>query len=201
MRYKASAYNVIDFNEAGLFVWNTYSGALLRLQQDGFDYLSSFPRENDNSTFFLILKKQGIIVPEKLDEVGRVIFNEKKALYSPTSEKMSIVIALGMACNYKCTYCFQSSANHAKFMSNDVALSIAEFICERLSNSPGTKGLNIRWFGGEPLLYLNQIKIISDIVLSHIESLPYDIEFTAGIITNGRFLTRPCLKNTVSWSK
>ena len=52
MRYKASAYNVIDFNEAGLFVWNTYSGALLRLQQDGFDYLSSFPRENDNSTFF-----------------------------------------------------------------------------------------------------------------------------------------------------
>lgn len=188
MRYKASVYNVIDSNESGLFVWNTYSGALLRLQQDGFDYLMSFPHDNDDSSFFHILEKHGVIVPEKLDELGRVIFNEKNALFSLNNEKISMVIALGMSCNYKCTYCFQSSANHSESMSDETALNIAEFICKRLSKSPNTKKLNIRWFGGEPLLYMHQIKLISDSVISYAQS--HNIEFTAGIITNGLFLTK-----------
>jgi len=192
MKYKISAFNVFDSDELGLYVWNTYSGALLRLQKDGFDYMKSFPRESENSTFFQILKKQGIVVPEKIDELGRIIFNEKKALFSSNGDKMSIVIALGMACNYKCAYCFQASANHLESMSEETALSIVEFICKRLSNNPNTKKLNIRWFGGEPLLYIHQIKVISDGVLSYVQS--HNIEFTSSIITNGRFLTKENVK-------
>lgn len=78
------------------------------------------------------------------------------------SEALKIRIALGKKCNFKCAYCLQGAAKG----SPEPRLPLDELCDELLRVVDKRSILMCSFWGGEPLLYLNEIKGITD-KLSH----------------------------------
>lgn len=192
MKYKFSHFNVHFTYANEDYIWNTFSGGLIRLNQSGRDYIAIFEGNEDDSSEFLMLKNNGFIVIDQFNEIGRLIHDEKSALYAKSASNLSIVIAPGMGCNYRCTYCFQEGISKNQAMAECTAEDIADYICRIIQNNiHSIKKVDIKWFGGEPLLYIDQIEAITGRILVFLADK--EVEYTAGIITNGRYLTKEIL--------
>ncbi len=184
--YKLSKYNVTNTYNNITYLWNTFSGALISLDKNSVDYIDRFSRVDDKTKEFSILKNNGFIVNENIDETGLILSHEKSSLYSLSQETMYIVVSLGLGCNYNCVYCFQNEHNGTMFMDTSTAQDVAAYICKNIENRNNLKRINIKWFGGEPLLYMDALEIISKEIIKTAEKRK--LEYMAGIITNGRFL-------------
>lgn len=97
-----------------------------------------------------------------------------------------IRIQLGMRCNYACGYCSENGSKRC----NDVKCSdydkfidaIYKFIDGRFGIQPR---YNFVFWGGEPLLYIDTIKMINESVYK----MSGDHAYTIGMITNGQLLS------------
>jgi len=191
-RYKLSQYNVFYKDGEIQYMWNTYSNALLELDENAQKYIQEYTGVDDNSNEFNILKNNGFVVYEELDEFNRICLYEKQALFAENTHEMSFIISLGMECNYNCGYCFEKNSDQTGVMTSEVALEVANFICQQADSNPNLKKIKISWFGGEPLLYLDTIEIISKKVMDYTRE--NNIVFSAAVTTNGLFLSEDVLQ-------
>lgn len=88
-----------------------------------------------------------------------------------------VFIMLGSACNLKCSYCVQGKGCSALPTFPDPC--IFDFL-ERAAKNIAPKQLRIVLYGGEPLIYLKQIKEIVE--------KTHELNVNYSIITNGRLL-------------
>lgn len=88
-----------------------------------------------------------------------------------------INIVFGFGCNLNCKYCYEKNWYKGGYEFNPIILDY--IIHQYKDSSPGD--LVIRYFGGEPLLYWDKLKLC-------IETLK-DYSFEQQIITNGTLLT------------
>ena len=123
--YKLSKYNVTNTYNSITYLWNTFSGALISLDKNSVDYIDKFSGVDDKTKEFSILKNNGFIVNENIDETGLILSHEKSSLYSLSQETMYIVVSLGLGCNYNCVYCFQNEHNGTMFMDTSTAQDVA----------------------------------------------------------------------------
>jgi len=186
-KYKMSFYNVFHQDGDVQYLWNTYSNVLLKLDEDAQEYIHSFLGVDDGSDVFKRMKDNGFIVFEQLNEFGRICMEEKRELFVHNTNELRFTIAPGTGCNYSCRYCFESSSNRSCVMSLEIADDVAEYICNQIKNNPFVNRLAIEWFGGEPLLYLDSIEIISRKIMGYAQR--NSIEYISSVLTNGRFLT------------
>lgn len=77
-------------------------------------------------------------------------------------------------CNARCFYCYELGRSRV-MMSEDIAKDVANYI---ISNYKGT-GININWFGGEPLYNASVISTISSMLKEH------SVDFTGSMVSNG----------------
>jgi uncharacterized protein len=185
-KYKLSHYNVFHTINDSKYMWNTYSDALLELDKNAQEYIKSFSGIHDNSNEFIMLKDNGFIIYEEINEIGRVCVQEKQNMFNPNPTKVSFMIVLGMGCNYNCGYCFEKGSDSTENMTPEIALKVSEYICAEIKSKTSVKELHITWFGGEPLLYTDIIKIISQKLIEY--SLQNNIKYLPNIVTNGRYL-------------
>ena len=75
----------------------------------------------------------------------------------------TIFIMLGDKCNFNCKYCMQVNYEREQ-ITNDINGDIFKFI-EELSDSNNDRPLRLHFYGGEPLLYFNNMFILSNSVL------------------------------------
>ena len=71
-KYKLSRYNVFHKEGDAEYVWNTYSNALLKLDERGRNYIKTFSGYSDESEEFVTLRNNGFVVYNELNEIGRV---------------------------------------------------------------------------------------------------------------------------------
>lgn len=90
-------------------------------------------------------------------------------------------ICLGAACDMKCEYCYHHTDTIAykKPVINEDIFPFIEEMAQRQKN----KELIIRFFGGEPLVYYDEIKYVVE-RLAHLPNLQFNT------ITNGKQLTQ-----------
>jgi len=174
------------------YMWNTYTGALLKLDQAAQEYVKSFSGDDDNSIEFRLLKDNGFVVCQQLDEYGRVLIEEKQGLFNPNSDHLHIVIVPGMGCNYRCSYCFESKSDLTGIMTPEIAVDVAEYVCEQMQSNSNIKSLQVIWFGGEPLLYVDTMENISRKIIEYTQK--NGIKYSAWMVTNGRFLDKDTLE-------
>jgi uncharacterized protein len=70
---------------------------------------------------------------------------------------LAVTIAPTLGCNFSCSYCFESKTNDFKtgqIWNEEIRQNVFAYI---VSNLKGRRGLSLRWFGGEPLLALDDI--------------------------------------------
>jgi uncharacterized protein len=172
----------------------------LKLDKKSQEYVHLFndcSLPDDDSKEFAILKDNGFVVYERIDEFGRICLQEKQAMFVTKPEQLSFVIAPGMNCNYSCKYCFEADSDKTGVMTLEVAEKVSKYICNQLKRNSDAKKLHISWFGGEPLLYIDAIEIISRSLVEFTNKI--SVEYNASIVTNGRFLDKITLNKLLSF--
>lgn len=93
-------------------------------------------------------------------------------------------------CNARCFYCYEKGRKRIA-MTSQTAHDVANYMIRRVANSEPIK---IRWFGGEPLLNMDVIRIICQDLSKH------GVKFSSTIITNGVYFTKTVAEEAkVDW--
>ncbi len=149
-------------------------------QEDAFAKLSC-PPEEKNELFDELIRSRALVSSKGKSDARRIDF-EKMSIQLKT-----LVLHVTDACNLGCRYCYYGDAGHAASakakMSRKVAFRAVDFLME---NSVDLKEVVIVFFGGEPLLNLDLIRLIVDYARKKATEKEIRIDFA--ITTNGTLL-------------
>jgi uncharacterized protein len=156
-RYKTSQYNyMIDHKDKKLF-FNGVTCAGFCMTKSEFDIL--YPLLSNLKEFqktypddFERLKNLGYIIDEERDEIAYLKFKNLEEVFLKKDYRIFINPAL--ECNFKCWYCYES---HPKgYMTVETMEKIKKHLILKVESEKFTS-INLSWFGGEPLLYFDEI--------------------------------------------
>jgi uncharacterized protein len=131
-----------------------------------------------------MLIEQGMLVPHDFDELRHIVDQYRYAKFTPSS-KLGLTICPTLACNFRCTYCFQ--AHPAGHMPTAVQDRLVEYVRSLMD----LESLSVTWFGGEPLQALPVIENLSR------QFRQGDYQYSANIITNASRLTHDASRRLV----
>mgnify|MGYP001058771036 CR=1 FL=1 len=169
-----SRYNFFVDVGDGVVVYNSFSGAIIRLERQTYDLLIKEDYETLSADYYDTLRENGIIV--EFDELEYIRKTREKI--AEKDEKFALTILTTTKCNARCFYCYEHGVEK-KDMDQDVAVALINYIKENI----GQRKLHITWFGGEPLVN----KKVIDYISSTLTSLK--IDFSASMVTNGLLVT------------
>lgn len=155
IKYRDSRFVIAD----GEAIYNTLTGEALY-------------QADDNT-----LIERWFMVPEEMDEAMLAyLIRQRNMEHSDgpgTSIKSKFVIFTTTLCNADCVYCYEKGVK-AMTMDAKTAVDVAAYIMDHSNN-----GIRIRWFGGDPLMNIQAIDAITEILNRE------GREFTSEIFTNG----------------
>lgn len=184
---KFSRYNVVFENENNLYIYNSFTGGLLEVEETfekhfktekGFEQIPTSLKSLSDETLENLLSG-GILVDSSVDEAKALHCSSQIARY--TTDNLTLTIAPTTHCNFRCPYCYENIENQTS-MSNNTIDQIPHFIED---NFPNLKTLQIVWYGGEPLLELEKIATLTNKLTNKNYCL-----LPASIVTNGYLLNR-----------
>lgn len=129
------------------------------------------------------LIKSRVLVPVAEDELSAVIQSSRLAIRS--DNVLYECIQPTAFCNFGCNYCGQEHTKHR--MTENTQDRLVARIRQQLSQTHFDR-LRITWFGGEPLLAMDEIRSLTRRFKLITEANGQD--FQAAIVTNGYSLTR-----------
>lgn len=158
MKYKSSKYNIkVNDNT----IYNTWHCKFVTTQ---------YTNELCDSTYIWItipeeLKRERFIVPEMLDETGTMLSRVEKIRQEEKPKYVQYTICTTMKCNMSCEYCFEKEKGNYTLTEKQEGL-ILDYIQREITNNENLNFIEIRWFGGEPLLNIDSIERISRTLIS-----------------------------------
>ena len=156
----------------GFLIYNLLTKQIILINEEEYQYI--IKRQTEYSSVISDLVKAWYFVPIDFDETK--CFYDMKKFYKLIDKEEyinSFTILTTTNCNARCFYCFEQGQKHVD-MSEKVAMDTAKYI---VNVSNGKKVL-IKWFGGEPLLNIKSISIISKYLREN------NIDFSSNIVTN-----------------
>jgi len=129
------------------------------------------------------LARLGMLVPD-LDAERKEV-RRLPADINRLSSVVSVSIILGLACNFRCTYCFEGTLKGDFIMADATADQLVAFIKARFT--AGKKKLLLHFYGGEPLLYQPLIKRIAGPLQTFVSAQGGELE--CSLVTNGSLLS------------
>lgn len=185
--YKYSRYNfkVKDKNNQS-YLYNSLTGALAKLDDDEERMLQQngeaekFPI---GEKFLAELRFGGFLIDADFEELDLIRYQMQSARFD--RKQLCLTIAPTMDCNFRCEYCYEKENRKSGLMNESVISDLIHFIDERLDDCTG---LNITWYGGEPLLAADTIHKISMQLINRCNDK--DINYSASMISNGYLLNR-----------
>ncbi|MFA5603195.1 MAG: radical SAM protein [Bacilli bacterium] len=179
---KLSRFNVIKKEADSIYIYNTLTSSVLRLNNE---YSKQFYKALDNGDFNNIeadlkdnLIEGQMVVEDDLSELDYIIMLHNISRFSNNS--INYTIAPTMKCNFRCTYCYEKGRNYGT-MDKNVISNVKSLIT---SNANNHSYLHITWYGGEPLVAFDIIE-----ELSHTAKIAFGDKYMASMVTNGYLLT------------
>ena len=154
---KLSKYNYFIPEGDRVIYFNGISNEVFSLSQQEHEKMQSLLKEPDEferkyPSVFARFLNWGFIVPENKDEVKYLLLRNKEAVFS--DKNYMLVINPTLECNFGCWYCYEEHPQGR--MSGEVMERILKHIKYMVGQERIT-ALNLSWFGGEPLLYFDEI--------------------------------------------
>ncbi len=185
--YQLSSFNLFVTLNKGqcYFVFNTLKDSALLLPPAVYERLQrGAPLEPPDLHRLL---DSGIIVDSQTNQLhmlkGQMILER-----NPPYGTLSLTICPTLDCNLNCPYCYQGGwrqQNRRRFrMGAKVKNSLVQWV---KSNLPDHRGLQVAWYGGEPLLEYPTICELSAAFIGLCEEAGKD--YSSQLITNGLNLT------------
>lgn len=180
-----SRYNTLFRYEGyGRFCYNALSNTLIELDEIHYRFLEGCQRsvspcnEQDNA-FFRLLCNKHILIRAAEEENILVAHQARRQAVCVDTSRLDLTICPTLRCNFRCSYCFESSLQNGRFMS----VSTQERLIDWIREHKNINTLSIAWYGGEPLLAFDTICTLTERFLS--TGLHYE---KASLITNGYLL-------------
>ena len=173
----------VKFNDK-FYLYNSLSNALIEVDEELYILLENLKNKHiyytpstETESLFFDLKKDCFVTYNVDDDF--LIY--KSIIHSLRSQNSSMHLTLvpTMDCCFSCSYCFEKKKNKIH-MSESVMDSIISF----LSQQKQVKYLRLTWFGGEPLMAIDEI----DLFFSKLKPLLDNFSFSSNIITTGYHL-------------
>ncbi|MDG5787470.1 radical SAM protein [Evansella sp. AB-P1] len=182
--YLPSRFNVLTHTHSKeLIIYNSYSGAIASFSPSEKDeVLRLMKKEGTTGPLSMIgasLEKEGFLVNSHIDEKQRAQFLHQSLHRTDT---MHLVLLPTEACNFRCTYCYETFPRGN--MQKDVRTGLKKYIDNKGNQ---LNHLMVSWFGGEPLLALDEISELSEAFLQ--TARLHNIQYKAEMSTNGYYLT------------
>lgn len=184
---KKSYYNFLVHHKDKHLIFNARSRACVVLDDEEFD---NYMR-NLNTDFSQDLYNMGFLVKNDLNEQKEALNTIKSNIDRDKKYIRSHTVYTTTFCNAHCEYCFEASF-HREHMDRDVARKVAKYILQKQGEA---KKLYIIWFGGEPLLNIEVIDIISEEIKRY---LPSDVEFRSSIYSNGILFSDRIIEHAIN---
>lgn len=172
--YKKSQFNYYVNNEKEYLLYNTLYNSLARLSKT--EYLQYEQLDKCEEGLKVSLIEHGFWVNNNVDEY-RSYLRYANLLTNYSERKLNITITTTLRCNARCDYCYETG-----LVQKDFPLENAKQILEFIKTQNHSNGVNLIWFGGEPLMNT----VLIDEVTSLLET--QCISYTSYIITNGSLL-------------
>lgn len=174
-----------EYNE-NLLLYNVITGRFILLTKEEFNDALF----NDKAEIRNQLIENFFLVPFRYNEKATVdnLRLILKKLFPPEGIN-SYTILTTTNCNARCFYCYQNGFKHVN-MGSETVDKLVDFIIHNKYNNH--RKLQLHWFGGEPLLGIEQIDQIC--VKLHAKNIP----FVSSIISNGYLFSEEIAKEAVS---
>lgn len=186
MEYKKSYYNISVSNDAVSFIYNTASGAIIKINTKR--YLNNDYTEEELEE----LVKNGIYVLKHEDEFKKYL---SKINFALEKNPDFFTIIPTTACNAKCFYCYEKGYV-SKTIDKKSHKKIVDYIIQNIINKDK---FTLDWYGGEPLLCKDEI----DEIICDIEKI-IDLdryEWSSSITTNATLFDEKLIDHAVkSWN-
>lgn len=127
------------------------------------------------------LVKCGAVVSDEIDEFANLKCYSREI--ENTVKSYRLIVNPTIDCNFKCWYCYEDHIAGSK-MDTDILNRVLLLISNILTKHSELETFNLSFFGGEPLLYYNEIVRP---ILNHCrqECLRYNVRLTVGFTSNG----------------
>lgn len=175
---KHSQYNTVKNKKQTYIVYNTLFNSMITLSESEFKQYINI--KFSDLSIVEALVDNGFLIPNYVNEYERYDYYKQILLRQP-SDISHYTVALTSKCNAKCFYCYEEGIK-----KYDMTLKTAKRFAENLLNSK--KSIDITWFGGEPMLKMDIITYISEILNDNKR------DFQSGLITNGSLLSEEIIK-------
>jgi len=155
MEYKLNKYLYKSTRDDIVVINNLLNGKIFALTQEKYGLLNTKELDTLKDTypvFFSAMEKLGVIIPSNLNEVNQVKMQNRQMIFDTRGYRITINPTL--ECNFNCWYCYEQHT--AGKMGRAVMKSILKHI-EREIKEKSLRHVELDWFGGEPLLYFNEI--------------------------------------------
>lgn len=181
---KKSKYNyVVKKDETyPTLLFNTRTYALVELEDDIYcAYRNGTLNLEQCEQMFNL----GFLVPQNMDETKQIEIDWNNRFNN--IEELTLTTMVTDACNFRCPYCYQP---HITTQMTDVEV---DKLCKCIRRyGKYYKKVNFRWFGGEPLLNINPIFKIEEVIKKE------GIQGYSNITTNGYLLTDELLERLLN---
>ena len=191
---KPSKFNYQFTDDDYLYLYNSYVGytSMKKVERRNSINIEKVLRADKvENTFSGVekLRKLGYLVEYGEDEQTKL---ETAYLEYISSPMLHLYILVTEECNFRCLYCYQKHRNI--IMAKDIQDGIIQYVRKNIRRYTG---LQISWFGGEPLLCIDIIKRLSKefIQICREQRRTYKADIT----TNGYFLTASVIKELIKY--
>lgn len=171
-KYRLMAYVLLFECNGVTLLHNCVTGQLIEIDAEE-NVLNQLPADYNNKLDLLIENR--FLVPTEFDDKKAIsqLRTAFKIMYAK-KDIIAYTILPTTACNARCFYCYESGVEHIN-MSKQTAEKLVAFIKQH----NGKKPIEIEWFGGEPLLCVERIDQICQLLKEN------GVEFYSTITTNG----------------
>jgi len=183
------SYYLIEspLERGGLLLASTKTESYFALDRELADNFFNFKESMNLDDLDLELKELliefGMLIEKNRSEYNTITEEHWSQRFNGSSI-LNITLATTLGCNLRCGYCFEQNKQSINLSMADEE-SIFKFVSSQLNDSKD--GMQITWFGGEPLLGIKSIERLSKrfLQLSTFRGKSY----SADIITNGVLMT------------
>ncbi len=194
--YKPSRFNAHTTGPDGtLILYNSFTGHRCGIPpaaaQLANRYISQVGAPGPLDRVGEYLLKKGYIVEESVDENAR--HDIRYSRYQFRTDMLELILLPSEECNFRCVYCSQEFKRDN--MLPEVQEGVRNLVLGKIAK---LKGLNVSWFGGEPMLGYDDV--IQELAPFFKEvATKHDVHFFSSMTTNGYLVTPERAEKMLNW--
>lgn len=183
---KFSDYNVFTLNKDSLYILNTLHGNFAKINVDADEIYSAMKGDGKIPKCHLeFMIKNNFVIENNVNEYEECTKFSQRLIKN--DDLLNLIILPTERCNFNCTYCYEY--HDGEILKDEYVDLVVDFVEHHIE---GKKGLNVSWFGGEPLINLAMVRRLSLKLLELCHS--HKISYSANMTTNGYLLDLETVK-------